>query len=214
MTNDWLKKLLSDQRPQRLPEALLHVKGDPKWEGDALHVILKNEDGITAKVGHIYPGAEWVVSARENHKTVHIKLFAQDARHYINLFNQAYPDRAISDQPPERQTESLPDSVEHALYALASNLEHAETVNHHFDGQPFQRVRVWVDKSFDTAASILMKEYPGMFSIVESGPKASRFRGQVVISLRGQSLIEAFNTQHNAYLRRSDSVDGLEARTR
>ena len=132
MTAAWLKDLIQQHRPKSLPEELLQVHGEPKWDGNALHVMLQKSEGLQSKVGHIYPGAEWVTEEEDRQRIIHFKLYGGDAQHYAQQFNHRFADRSIVLESP-----TSPDPIDGSLRTLARNCDEKREYGTHHDGEPY-----------------------------------------------------------------------------
>lgn len=202
MTAAWLKDLIQHHRPKSLSDELLQVHGEPKWDGNALHVMLYKSDGLQSKVGHVYPGAEWVTNENEGQRIIHFKLYGGDALHYAQQFNHRFADRSIVVDSP-----TSPNPIDESLRTLARNCDEKREYGTHHDGQPFVILNLPDSTAVNRALWTLQSAREEDVNLIRREPQ-SRPTCPLKISLRG-SLVSAFDQQLALYQSRSGQpIDG------
>lgn len=187
MTAAWLRDLIQHHRPKLLPDELLQVHGEPKWEGKALHVMLYKSEGLQSKVGHIYPGAVWVIEEGKP-RIIHFKLYGGDAQHYAQQFNQRWPERSLVPESP-----ASPDPIDGSLRILARNCDEKREYGAHHDGEPYVILYLPNTTPVQHALWILQSAREDGVKLIRSEPQL-RPSCPLKVSLRG-SWVSAFDQQ-------------------
>jgi hypothetical protein len=187
MTAAWLKDLIQHHRPKLLPDELLQVHGEPKWEGKALHVMLYKSEGLQSKVGHIYPGAEWVTEEGKP-RIIHFKLYGGDAQHYAQQFNQRLPERSLVPESP-----ASPNPIDESLRTLARNCDEKREYGKYHDGEPYVILNLPDSKAVNRALWTLQSAREDGINVNSRDPQL-RPTCPLKVSLRG-SWVSAFDQQ-------------------